>query len=358
MNRVIINMLWLRPGEVGGSETYAMQLLEALSQTPESPPIEIVVTPAARRAHQFLDTNFTITEQDPPLGRLGRICRENYLFRQLEDHQLVHHLGGTIPKLPNLKKTVVTIYDVQYRDHPQYFSPVKRRYLDGAIQRSLEQAEAVCTISQHCAKSLETHFGYPQEKCHIVPPAIDSQASQQHQPSEAKEFVLYPAVTWPHKSHQFLITLLEQIPDLQLVLTGAEGSSHRKVMRAIRRSSAADRITHLGMVDTQKLNALYQQALCTVFPSQYEGFGQPVIEAMTRGCPVISSQCGALPETVGNGGVTLAMDIDQWVHAIQLIRQPDQRQQWVEAGLLRATHFSKKRTAEAQIAVYNELLGR
>ena len=112
------------------------------------------------------------------------------------------------------------------------------------------------------------------------------------------------------------------------------------------------------MVDTQKLNALYQQALCTVFPSQYEGFGQPVIEAMTRGCPVISSQCGALPETVGTGGVTLAMDIDQWVDAIQLIRQPQQRQQWVEAGFLRATHFSKKRTAETQIAVYNELLGR
>ena len=358
MNKVIINMLWLRPGQVGGSETYAMQLLKALSQTPDSPPIELVVTPAARRAHQFLDTNFAITEQDPPLGRLGRICRENYLFGQLEDHQLVHHLGGTIPKLPNAKKTVVTIYDVQYRDYPQYFSPVKRRYLDGAIQRSLEQAEAVCTISQHCAESLEAHFGYPQEKCHLVPPAIDSPAFQQHQPSQAKEFLLYPAVTWPHKSHQFLITLLEQIPDLQLVLTGAEGSSHRKVMSAIRRSPAADRITHLGMVDTQRLNSLYQQALCTVFPSQYEGFGQPVIEAMTRGCPVISSQCGALPETVGTGGVTLAMDIDQWIDAIQLIRQPQQRQQWVEAGFLRATHFSKKRTAETQIAVYNELLGR
>ena len=173
-------MLWLRPGEVGGSETYAMQLLKALRQTPEAPPIELVLTPAARRAHQFLDTNFTITEQDPPLGRLGRICRENYLFRQLEDQQLVHHLGGTIPKLPNVKKTVVTIYDVQYRNYPQYFSPVKRRYLDDAIQRSLEQAEAVCTISQHCAESLEAHFGFPQEKCHIVPPAIDSPPFQEH----------------------------------------------------------------------------------------------------------------------------------------------------------------------------------
>ncbi len=358
MTAVIINMMWLRPGQVGGSETYATQLLKALSQHPESPPIELLMTPAARSVHQFGDTNFTVTEQDHPPGRAGRIWRENRLFGQLDDHQLVHHLGGTIPNHRNTKKTVVTIYDVQYRDYPQYFSPVKRRYLDRAIQRSLEQAEAVCTISEYCARSLETHFGYPHEQCRIVPPAIETPTPQRHHSSETKKFLLYPAVTWPHKSHEFLIKLLEQIPDLQLVLTGAPGPSHRSVMKAIQRSPAADRITHLGMVDTHRLNLLYQEALCTVFPSQYEGFGQPVIEAMTQGCPVISSQCGALPETVGAGGVTLPMNIDRWIDAIQLIRQPHQRQQWVEAGLLRAADFSNTRTAEIQVAIYNELLGR
>jgi alpha-1,3-rhamnosyl/mannosyltransferase len=358
MTAVIINMLWLRPGQVGGSETYATQLLKALSKTPGSPPIELVMTPAAHRVHQLRDTNFAITEQDPPLGRIGRIWLENRLFKRVDDHQLVHHLGGTIPKYRNNQKTVVTIYDVQYRDYPQYFSLAKRRYLDGAIQRSLEQAEAVCTISEYCARSLEAHFGYPQEKCRIVPPAFDAPAPRPHHSPEGKKFLLYPAVTWPHKSHEFLIKLLEQLPDLQLVLTGAPGPSHRSVMKAIRRSPAADRITHLGMVDTQRLNLLYQEALCTVFPSQYEGFGQPVIEAMTHGCPVISSQCGALPETVGTGGVTLPMNIDRWVDAIQLIRQSRQRQQWVEAGLLRAADFSSTRTAETQVAIYNELLGR
>ena len=77
MNKVIVNMLWLRPGQVGGSETYAIRLLKSLSETAESPPIELVMTPAARRAHQFLETSFAIAEQDPRLGRLGRICREN-----------------------------------------------------------------------------------------------------------------------------------------------------------------------------------------------------------------------------------------------------------------------------------------
>ena len=358
MNTVIMNLLWLRPGQVGGSETYVTQLLKALNKSDNSPPIELVMTPAARRAHQFLDTDFTITEQDPPLGRVGRIWRENRLFGQLDDQQLIHHLGGTVPKCRTTKKTVVTIYDVQYRDYPKYFSLAKRRYLDGAIQRSLEQAEAVCTLSKYCAKSLEVHFGYPEKKCHIVPPAIDGPSSRQPQTSESKQFLFYPAVTWPHKAHEFLITLLEQIPELQLILTGGPGTSHRRVMNAIRRSPAADRITHLGMVDADRLDLLYKQALCTVFPSQYEGFGQPVIEAMTRGCPVISSQCGALPETVGTGGVTLPMDIDQWAEAIQLIRQPDPRQQWTEAGLLRAADFSHDRTAETQVAVYRELLGR
>ncbi len=358
MNAVTINMLWLRPGQVGGSETYAVQLLEALSQNPKAPSIELALTPETRRTHQFVDRHFEINEQHHLPGRIGRIFKENKLFKKLDKQHIVHHLGGTIPKHQNSAKNVVTIYDIQYREYPQYFSLTKRRYLDIAIQRTLQQAEAVCVISEFCAQSLKNHFGYPKEKCHIIPPAFSASTAQRTQSVEVKPFLLYPAVTWPHKSHKFLITLLEQIPDLQLILTGAKGPAHSDVMQAIQRSPANDRITHLGQVDRQRLDSLYQQALCTVFPSQYEGFGQPIIEAMIRGCPVISSQCGALPETVGAGGITVPMDIDQWIEAIRLIRQPDQRQPWVEAGHRRAADFSYQQTAEAQIAVYEELLGK
>ena len=358
MTAVIINMLWLRPGQVGGSETYAVQLLAALSQNPEAPPIELALTPATYQAYQFLDQAFEINQQQHPPGRIGRIFKENRLFGHLGNEHLIHHLGGTIPKRENSAQKVVTIYDAQYREYPQYFSFTKRRYLDIAIQRTLQQAETVCVISDFCAQSLENHFGYPKEKCQIIPPAFRTSTNQQTRSSDEKPFLLYPAVTWPHKSHKFLITLLEQIPDMELILTGAKGPAHKDVMQSIQRSPARDRITHLGQVDRQRLDSLYQQALCTVFPSQYEGFGQPIIEAMLRGCPVISSQCGALPETVGTGGMTLPMEVDQWSNAVRLMEKPDKRQLWVEAGHHRAADFSYKRSAEAQIAVYEELLGK
>ena len=358
MSSVVVNMLWLRPGQVGGSETYSVQLLEAISQSAKAPPIKVALTPATYEAHQFLREAFEITRHQHPLGRIGRILKENRLFSQVNSQQVTHHLGGTIPQRDNSSKIVVTIYDVQYRTYPQYFSLAKRRYLDTAIQRTLQQAETVCVISEFCAQSLENHFGYPKEKCHIIPPAFHSPTAQQTQPIDARPFLLYPAVTWPHKSHKFLITLMEQIADLELILTGAKGPAHKDVMQAIRRSSARDRITHLGHVEHQRLDSLYRQALCTVFPSQYEGFGQPIIEAMLRGCPVITSQCGALPETVGAGGITLPMDFDQWRDAIGLLAEPGQRQLWVDAGRRRAADFSYQRSAEAQVAAYEELLGR
>jgi mannosyltransferase len=113
---------------------------------------------------------------------------------------------------------------------------------------------------------------------------------------------------------------------------------------------------HLGVVADEQLDTLYRQALCTVFPSQYEGFGQPIIEAMARRCPVIASEHGAVPETVGNGGITIPLDIQTWIDAVQRTHRIDHRQALIDSGLERAADFSSQRTSAAQLAVYSELL--
>ena len=170
------------------------------------------------------------------------------------------------------------------------------------------------------------------------------------------KFLLYPAVTWPHKSHKFLIELVERMNDVRLVFTGAHGPSHGEVLDAMKHSSATDQIVHLGVVDDQQLDALYRQALCLVFPSRYEGFGQPIIEAMARGCPVIASQCAAIPETIGNGGITIPLDVDRWMDAVQQLLRPERRTELIESGLRRASDFSSEHSSTAQLAVYRELL--
>ena len=131
---------------------------------------------------------------------------------------------------------------------------------------------------------------------------------------------------------------------------------HTEVLAAMKQSSAADRIVHLGMVADQQLNSLYHQALCLVYPSRYEGFGQPIIEAMARGCPVIAGQYGAIPETVGDGGVTLPLDLDAWSDAIQEMLNLEHRAELINSGFRRAMDFSSQHSSTAQIAVYRELL--
>ncbi|MEC9270473.1 MAG: glycosyltransferase family 1 protein, partial [Actinomycetota bacterium] len=355
---VTINLLWLRPGRVGGSERYAIQLLKSLCQVQDRPSIELVTSPETYAAHPFLAEHFAINRQKVRWARLGRILHERRLFRANLASPLIHHLGGTIPASNPDIKSVVTIYDVQYRDIPNNFSPAKRIFLNNAIPRALEAAELVCVPSKFCANSLQQHFGFPKERCRLVAPPFDIQAQQTQHPTHSpkEKFLLYPAVTWPHKSHKFLIELAEHVNDVRLIFTGASGPSHAEVLAAMKDSPAADRIDHLGVVGDAQLDSLYRQALCLVFPSRYEGFGQPIVEAMARGCPVIASQYGAIPETVGNGGVTLPLDVDAWSDAVQQMLHPERRTEMIESGFRRARDFSSQRSSTAQLAVYRELL--
>lgn len=357
MSDVAVNLLWLRPGKVGGSEDYAIELLRAISESPQSPSIEVVASIATMAAHPFLADSFKIEYQNSRFGRAGRIRLENSFFAQSKKYQLVHHLGGTHPQSKGCR-SLVSIYDLQYLQYPEYFSLVKRRYLESAIPRTLATADAICVMSEFVANAIEQHFGYPRTRCYVIPPAIKATHPRSaYQPRE-KEFILYPAVTWPHKSHQFLFELIEQVDDLDLILTGARGPAHNEVLKAADDSPASNRIFHLGRVSSDQLDSLYRQALCTVFPSQYEGFGLPVLEAMSRDCPVIAGNGGALTETVGSGGRTLPLNLDVWVRALEDMREPENRRTWVELGHERASQFSPNRAAKAQITAYSDLLER
>ena len=98
MTRIAINLLWLRPGQVGGSETYAIRLLKAISKNQNFPPIEIFASAATIDRYPFLETDFTINRHTPTLGRGGRIWLENRLFADLKGAEVDLHLGGTIQK--------------------------------------------------------------------------------------------------------------------------------------------------------------------------------------------------------------------------------------------------------------------
>ena len=171
-------------------------------------------------------------------------------------------------------------------------------------------------------------------------------------------FLLYPAVTWAHKNHVTLVRALAALhahhPDLILVLTGAIGPAEAALTAEIDRLGLADSVRRTGRVPAVDVNGLYDEAVATVVPSRYEGFGIPALEAMRRGCPVVAANATALPEVVGDAGVLVGPDdIDGWVAAIDaIIGDPERRSALVEAGLSRAVSFSGERAAAALLSAY------
>jgi alpha-1,3-rhamnosyl/mannosyltransferase len=173
---------------------------------------------------------------------------------------------------------------------------------------------------------------------------------------------LYPAISYPHKNHRVLLeaqaVLRRSHPEAVLVLTGAAGAEDSTIRERSSRSDLAGSVVIAGRVARPSLEALYATAVATVFPSLYEGFGLPVLEAMARGCPVIAADATALPEVVGRGGMLLdPRSPDHWARAMRrLVEEPSERRRWIAAGAEQAAGFAWERSAAGTIALWKEVV--
>jgi alpha-1,3-rhamnosyl/mannosyltransferase len=174
-------------------------------------------------------------------------------------------------------------------------------------------------------------------------------------------FLLYPAATYPHKNHLLLLDALIQLddrPELRLVLTGAPAAGEELLRDAIEHRGLHDRVVRTGRVPDADRDALLRSADALVFPSRYEGFGAPVIEAMAVGTPVLASRETALPEVVGRAGLLLDPDdATVWADAIgRVLDDASLRTGLVEAGHERAGRFTAEHSAHALARAYRRLL--
>ena len=283
----------------------------------------------------------------------------------------VHHFPNfIIPPLPPGPKAVVNIHDLCFLKCPETMEPKNRAYLRKRMPKTLRRADRILTISETMATELRDAFDLPEDKVVATllgpPPALrapdDVEARTRVRALGIdKPFLLHVGTLEPRKNHRFLFQVFERLQyfDGTLVLCGMRGWQTEPILEAMRTSPAADRILHLDYVDDTDLASLYGQAEALLFPSLYEGFGLPPVEAMRQGCPVIASDGGSLPEVVGNGGVVVPTDDpDRWTEAIErLFSSPDHRAKLINAGHTRAAGFSWRRCAEQTWDVYRELAG-
>ena len=359
---VAVNLLWCVPGDVGGSEEYLVRQLLGLAEAESRLRPTLYVVDGFVEAHRQLTEMFpTVVAPFNGASRVRRINGEATWFRgRSKRADLRHHGGGAAP-LGAVRPYVVTIHDLQYRTYPAYFSRTKRAYLEAMIGRSVRRARMVAVPSQFVRDSIVDAYGVAPTKIRVVPhgfePDLVNDFTGEDDLRQRFELgdgpvIVYPAVTHPHKNHRFLIDLLRTRwtdPDLRLVLIGGSGAVEHSI------AAAKDpRIRRLGRVSDADRNGLLKMADAMVFPSQYEGFGAPLIEAMALGCPVIASDSTCIPVVVDSAGLVLPLSIDAWAGGLDRVRQ--NRATMIAAGLRRAEAFTTKASGAALAGVYRAAL--
>ena len=379
--KVGINLLWMVPGVVGGSETYTTRLLSGLAEQ-SSPDLSytLFTLPQFSSAHPEFAAEFDLAFA-PVTGQWKsfRVAGENSwltIQARLKKIDLIHHAGGTMP-LVHSARPVLTIHDLQYLFYPEYFTRTKLTWLRQMVPRSAEAARVILVPSEFSRRTVIERLNIDPSVVIVVPHGISPREPRGPVPDLRDRYelhgpiFLYPAATYPHKNHLLLLEAFKKFlavhPDALLVLTGAKAymesltakQMHARIQEEIKTLGIEPNVRQLGFVPSDDLDALYQEATATLFPSKFEGFGAPVLEAMSRGCPVVASNATALPEVVGDAGLLISPDnADEWCETMSnLVRDAEVRERLAKLGPERAREFTWARSANILEDAYRHALG-
>ena len=346
-----ISLLTLVPGELGGSETYVRELLRGLGRV-GTRDYRVLLPPIAPAASEGLPSEvaseYPVARTIPRrLGAMGSAwIRPGRLRRRLDEARIVHY-PLTLRLPPVDRPGVITLHDLQHLDLPAMFPRPERLFRSLAWHPSILGAERVIVISEFVRERAIARLGVKAERIRVVPLGLDHDRLTPGT-GDREPFLLYPARSWPHKNHTRLLEafalLRSERPDLRLVLTGGGAFG-----------PLPDGVEARGHVDADELASLMQRASALVFPSLYEGFGLPPLEAMACGCPVACSDVAALPEVVGDAARLFDPRDPRAIAAavLDVLAEPED---WSRRGLERAAAYSWDDTARGTDAVYAELL--
>lgn len=264
-----------------------------------------------------------------------------------------------------------TIPDMQHEYYPDFFAKDVLSWRRKIFKLSAFVADAIFTLSENAKEDISKFLDVNPAK--ITATHLDSspwfdQILNEERLATVKskyqlpdDFIFFPANTWPHKNHKNLIVafdlLKKKFPDLHLILTGYRSNAHSDILKKIGRSKNSKFIKFLGYIDNEEMPYVYKSAKCLVFPSLFEGFGIPIIEAMRSDCPVACSNNTSLPEVAGDACIyfdpIIPEDIAQNVE--KLIGDNDLRCKLIEKGRAWAKKFSYKNCAQQILNKLEEL---
>jgi glycosyltransferase involved in cell wall biosynthesis len=369
-----LNALFLEPDRVGGTETYVRQLVPELARA--APGNAFVLYLAREAAATEWDVPGNVRTSTAPVSSVSRVQRLGWELTGLAGQarrdgvDLLHSLGTTTPLVSSMPR-VVTVHDLIYEHYPEAFPGLRTPVLRRLVPRMLRRATRVITDSEATRRDVVGLYGVDRALADVVhlgpgrPPIAlyDDEAWGLRAAARVERpYVLSVATSQPHKNLLRLVEAFARVrdthPETRLVLVGGAGQAQAELAVSAALHGITDAVTFTGWIDDRTLDAIYAGAELFVYPSLCEGFGLPLLEAMQRGVPVLSSRATSLPE-VGGDAVDYvdARDVGDLARGLsRLLDGPSRRAELVAAGTRQLARFSWRRTADETLASYERAL--
>jgi glycosyltransferase involved in cell wall biosynthesis len=275
-----------------------------------------------------------------------------------------------LPPTRRACRALLTVHDLSFVHHPDAFVPPLRRYLERVVPRSIERADLVLADSAHTRSDLIKLFAVPRDRVEVIYPGVDARFRPQSKPDESsrlreryaigdRPYVLSVGTLQPRKNYVRLIQAFvrsqaSRETNTQLLIAGRRGWLFEDILAEAEKH---DSVRLLGFFEDRDLPALYRGAALFAFPSLYEGFGLPVLEAMACGVPVVCSRASSLPEVAGDAALLVdPLDVDALGEALtRALEDGDLRRRMVERGLVQAARYDWARSAAQLLSVIESL---
>ena len=330
-----------------GDETYVASLLAelpavadglhlaAVTRRPELVPAEIEALELGARSQPF---------------RMA--VRLPLLLRRLRP-ALAHFLHVVPPAWRG--RSVLTVQDLSFERFPDVMSRSDRFFFRTFVPRSARRADRVLTGSEWTKRDLIERYDVDEQHVVVTPYGFDPAFSPDGPRHDGPPYVLFVGALQERKQPKLaLLALLDVDPELRLVFAGPDRGLEADLRETARRHGLDDRVEFAGHVPLDRLAALYRGAQALLFPSRYEGFGLPALEAMASGTPVVATRSSSIPEVTGDAAILVDASAGELADGIE--RALADRDRLRAAGLARAAHFSWAEAARQTVAVYRELL--
>jgi glycosyltransferase involved in cell wall biosynthesis len=353
-----------------GNEVYIRNLLKEFARLDEDSDLIAFISKEGVKADLPSRIRTRRVSQNP-YKRLG-LDMPQHLWRDRPDLLHVQYTGPLFSAAP----LVVSVHDVSFLEYPQYFTRFRSLQLRLTVQQTVQRAARVLTPSDYSRRAILKHYRIPEDKVVVVPNAVASQfrpierevarAAIQRKFGFRRPFVLSVGDLQPRKNHLGLLRAFEDMVQAEprlphdLVFVGKETWYSRDLHRAVNRSPVRDRVHFTGFVEDADLVKFYGACDMFVFPSFYEGFGLPILEAMACGRAVACSRATAMPEVANAAGILFDPSSKEEIARAMLdvLLNPELRARLERLGLHRAAAFSWEKSAAQTLEVYYDVAGR